>query len=378
MSGWLLWLLALLGLALFFAALVRQWTHAFREALSPDQRLAEPVHMSVLVPARNEAGRITLLLQDLAAQAPVRPDEVIVVDDASEDGTLAQARSMAARWPALRVLALEGAHGKKAALEAGMAVATHPVVLFTDADVRFGPGRLAAFGRAWAASGADLLLGPVFMREAHGLWGRYQREEQAVLLGVSAGSALTGTALLANGANLAVRRTVFAAIGGYAADRHWASGDDMFLLRRVQRAGGRVAFVAEPAAAVEVEPAAGVAEWARQRLRWAGKLRAYPAPAAFAFGALAIGLPWALAWSTMQVLGRRLGDDLSWSWALLVLGWSAWLGPAMGLVQVAKEVQGLRHRPVGTLFALLGMAFSAPLIAAIAVVVRPRWKGRRT
>ncbi|HMQ76151.1 MAG TPA: glycosyltransferase [Flavobacteriales bacterium] len=378
MSGWLLWLLALLGLSLFLAALVRQWTHAFRASLSLDQRPAEPVRMSVLVPARNEAGRISLLLQDLAAQAPVRPDEVIVVDDASQDGTLAQARSMATRWPALRVLSLQGAHGKKAALEAGMAVATHPVVLFTDADVRCGPGRLAAFGRAWAFSAPDLLLGPVFLREAHGLMGRYQREEQAVLLGVGAGSALCGTALLANGANLAVRRSVFEAMGGYAADRHWASGDDMFLLRRVQRSGGRIAFVAEPAAAVEVEPAAGVLDWARQRLRWAGKLRAYPAPGAFAFGVLAIGLPWALAWSTILVLDRRIGDDLGWSWALLVLGWSAWLGPALGLVQVAKEMQGLRHRPMGSLVALLGMAFSAPLIAAIALVVRPRWKGRRT
>jgi glycosyltransferase involved in cell wall biosynthesis len=333
--------------------------------------------MSVLVPARNEAGRITLVLQDLAAQVPVQPREVIVVDDASEDGTLEQARSMAARWPALRVMALQGAHGKKAALEAGVARATSAAVLFTDADVRFGPGRLAAFGRTWASGAADLLLGPVFLREAHGLWGRYQREEQAVLLGVSAGSALSGTALLANGANLAVSRAAFTAMQGFAADRHWASGDDMFLLRRVQRAGGRVAFVADPDAAVDVEPVPTMVDWFRQRLRWAGKLRAYPAPGAFAFGALAIGLPWALVGATFLAFERRIGHDLGWSWALVLLGWAAWAGPALGLVQVAKEVQGLRHAPLGTMLALLGMAFTAPFIAAIALVVRPRWKGRR-
>lgn len=378
MNGWLLWLLGLLGLALFFAALVRQWTQAFRSALHPVVGPTDPVRVSVLVPARNEAGRITLVLQDLAAQVPAPPDEVIVVDDASEDGTLAQARSMAARWPAVRVLALQGTHGKKAALEAGMAMASHPVVLFTDADVRFGQGRVAAVERAWASTSPDLLLGPVFLREAHGAWGRFQREEQAVLLGVGAGSALSGTALLANGANMAVRRSVFEAMGGYAADRRWASGDDMFLLRRVQRAGGRVAFVAAPDAAVEVEPASNVLDWMRQRLRWAGKLRAYPAPGAFAFGALAISLPWALAASTLLALDRRIGHDLGWSWALLLLGWAAWTGPALGLVQVAKEVQGLRHGPVGTLLALLGMAFTAPFIAAMALVLRPRWKGRRT
>lgn len=377
MSGWFLWLLTVLGLALVFAALVRQWTASFGAALRAGVPTAEAVPLTVLIPARNEAERITPLLQDLASQRPVAPPEVIVVDDASEDGTLERARSMAERWPVLRVIALQGATGKKAALEAGMAAATHPVALFTDADVCCGPGRSDAFGRTWKALAPDLLLGPVFLREAHGLWGRYQREEQAVLLGVAAGSALSGTALLANGANLAVRRALFTTMGGYTADRHWASGDDMFLLRRVQRTGGRVAFVADPAAAVVVEPAPGAGAWWRQRLRWAGKLRAYPAPAAMAFGLLAVCLPWALAFTTVRALDLRVGGGLAWTWALLFMAWSAWLGAALGLVQVAKEAQGLRHRPLGSTLALGWMAATAPVIALCALVLRPRWKGRR-
>ncbi len=378
MSGWFLWLLVVLGSALGFAALVRQWTASFRMALRTPMPAGEAVPMTVLVPARNEAGPITALLQDLAAQRPQAPAEVIVVDDSSEDGTLERVRSMADRWPALRALGLEGTTGKKAALEAGIASASHPVVLFTDADVRCAAGRSDAFGRAWKALAPDLLLGPVHMREAHGLWGRYQREEQAVLLGVAAGSALSGTALLANGANLAVRCSLFRSLGGYAADRHWASGDDMFLLRRVQKAGGCVAFVADPAAAVEVEPAPGALAWWRQRLRWAGKLRAYPAPGAMAFGLLSVGLPWALALTTGLAFDLHTGDGLVRSWVLLLMAWAAWAGPALGLVQVAKEAQGLRHRPTGTMLALGWMAATAPLIAVCALVLRPRWKGRRT
>ena len=369
--------LVLVGAALGFAALVRQWTLAFQQALQASPADGPPVPFTVLVPARDEEEHITPLLQDLAAQVPLVPDEVIVVDDGSSDGTPARVRAMAMRWRAVRLLPLQGAQGKKAALEAGVGSATHPVVLFTDADVRCGPGRLHAFGRAWAAVRPDLLLGPVFLRGGDGLLGRYQREEQAMLLGIAAGSALAGHALLANGANLAVRRSAFIGMGGYAADRRWASGDDMFLLRRVQRAGARVAFVADPAAAVEVCAAPDLHAWWSQRLRWAGKLRAYPAPAALVFGLLSTGLPWALAFTTLLALHLRVGEGIWWTWTMLLLAWGAWTAPAVALVRVAKMAQGLPHTPVATILAMCWMAFTAPVITCTSLVVRPRWKGRR-
>src|SRR5262245_27595295 len=52
--------------------------------------------VAVIVPARNEARTLPVLLADLAAQRPA-PAEVVVVDDGSDDGTAAVARTTGAR-----------------------------------------------------------------------------------------------------------------------------------------------------------------------------------------------------------------------------------------------------------------------------------------
>lgn len=59
--------------------------------------------------------------------------EVLLVDDASEDDSLAIART---EWPALRVVALARNGGPGAARNAGLAAATHDLVLFQDNDIR--------------------------------------------------------------------------------------------------------------------------------------------------------------------------------------------------------------------------------------------------
>lgn len=121
--------------------------------------------VSVLVPARNEEGRIRDCLSSLAAQRPpVR--EIILLDDRSSDRTAAIARELGFREEAGGRLRLiqgkelpDGWVGKNWACHqlsrAADPASTH--LLFTDADTIHGPGCVAAALAHALSSRADLL-----------------------------------------------------------------------------------------------------------------------------------------------------------------------------------------------------------------------------
>ncbi len=98
------------------------------ESVTSDQ-----LGVSVVVAARNEASRLPRLLHSLACQHYPKW-EVIVVDDYSTDATIATARRAGKNLPAFQIIRNAYAPGKKGALRTGVEHATHPVILFTDAD----------------------------------------------------------------------------------------------------------------------------------------------------------------------------------------------------------------------------------------------------
>jgi glycosyltransferase involved in cell wall biosynthesis len=96
--------------------------------------MRKSVRVSVIVTVRNEARAINRLLESLAAQTRP-PDEVVIVDGGSTDGTLDRLRRFAADapWP-MQVLERPGANisqGRNAAI----AAATGDVIVSTDAGV---------------------------------------------------------------------------------------------------------------------------------------------------------------------------------------------------------------------------------------------------
>ncbi len=84
--------------------------------------------ISVIVPAYNEAGRIGAVLEPILASRLV--DEVVVVDDGSDDATAEEA----ARFP-VQLIRLPENRGKAAALDAGVSAARNDEFLFLDADL---------------------------------------------------------------------------------------------------------------------------------------------------------------------------------------------------------------------------------------------------
>ncbi len=84
---------------------------------------------TAVVPAYNEASRIRIVLEAIAASSLV--DQIVVVDDGSQDGTARVAGEQAG----VTVVKLARNQGKAGALEAGARQARNPVVVFLDADL---------------------------------------------------------------------------------------------------------------------------------------------------------------------------------------------------------------------------------------------------
>ena len=95
------------------------------------------VALSIVVPAYNEALRLPRTLDVMRGQLDGSAEqyEVIVVDDGSRDGTVAEAHQAARSWPQLTVVQLPANLGKGAAVREGMLRARGRHRAFSDADL---------------------------------------------------------------------------------------------------------------------------------------------------------------------------------------------------------------------------------------------------
>lgn len=116
-------------------------------------RARPPPRISVVIPARNEAGAIAAVVTAACAHA----DEVIVVDDGSRDDTAAAATRAGAE-----VVSLRPGRGKGAALRAGVAMAGGEVVVMLDGDGQDDPHDIPRLV-AGIERGADLVVGSRFV-----------------------------------------------------------------------------------------------------------------------------------------------------------------------------------------------------------------------
>src|ERR671939_1595081 len=112
--------------------------------------------VSVVVPTRNEARNLEVVLPAIAAVRPA-VHEIIVVDGNSVDGTVETARRV---LPWVRVIT-QTRKGKGNAMACGFAAATGDVIVMFDADGSADPSEIPRFVAALAA-GADFAKGSRF------------------------------------------------------------------------------------------------------------------------------------------------------------------------------------------------------------------------
>ncbi|HEV7460518.1 MAG TPA: glycosyltransferase family 2 protein [Solirubrobacteraceae bacterium] len=238
--------------------------------------------LSVIVVTYDSAEAVARCMPRLVEQlAP--GDELIVVDNASRDGTL-EAVSTAA--PAARVLPQPRNLGFAAGANAGAAAASGDLLLFLNPDAEPAAGFVEAIkaparvDRGWAAwMGLVTMDGGGRINTSGGVihftgiaWsGEARRPVAAAPAGPTEVAFLSGTCL-------ALPRSAWERLGGFP-EEFFMYCEDVDLSLRARLAGGRLGV--EPAARVDhdYDFAKGAAKWRRlERNRWAVLLRDYPGP----------------------------------------------------------------------------------------------------
>ena len=202
--------------------------------------------VSILVPARNEAGQIARTLHSLEEQT--YPDfELILLDDGSSDGTLEIAQQTLEGNPRTKVISGQplppGWLGKNWACHQLAQQAQGELLIFTDADVHWAPEALSAIISLLQQMRADMLT--VWPTQRTETWS--ERLVVPMMMFV-----ITGylpeilvrytpwqVFAAANGQCLLFRRTAYEQIGGHQSVRNNII-EDMGLARGIKQSGFRL------------------------------------------------------------------------------------------------------------------------------------------
>ena len=120
----------------------------------------DSIHLSIIIPAHNEADRILPYLRDITDYMDrcARPYEVLVVDDGSTDDTASTVEDFCNSVSEVELIRLPLRRGKGAAVRRGMQAAVGQLQLFSDADGATPIAELARLEEAME-QGADLVIG---------------------------------------------------------------------------------------------------------------------------------------------------------------------------------------------------------------------------
>jgi len=304
------------------------------------------MHVSVIVTVFNECASIGRLLDSLAAQSR-RPDEVVICDGGSSDGTVAlirdYARTQRERLPALQVVVEAGANisrGRNVAI----AAARGPLIAATDAGVRLEPDWLEKITAPWDQAGEPpLAVAGLFVPDSTGV---FQTAMAATVLPLVA--EIDPSRFLPSSRSVAFTKAAWAQAGGYPEWLDYCEDLVFDFAINAQRPAQPTAFAWAPDAIVHFRPRENLRQFWTQYYRYArgdGKADLWRKRHAIRYATYLVALPLLVGHACFGVTAR----------------WAGWVGLLMGIaVYCRRPWQRLR---------IIGKALDLPQrLAALALV----------
>lgn len=320
--------------------------------------------ITVLIPFRNEAQRIHVLLDSILSCTSF-PQKFIFIDDHSTDQTGDIIREKLVDVP-FEILSLtEDLAGKKAALRVGIESCESTYILTFDADVYFAP---TYFISLELLEEADMYVLPAILTAKKPLHFFYELD---VVLANALNTGLAGIArpIFASGANLLYKKEVFDEVDDLASHAHYASGDDTYLLRDFRKNGKDVRLESSLDVAVFTETPQTFRQFIDQRLRWVGKTNDMgdhlASAAAIGQFVLALGFFFALVYWVAHA-----------DWTMVSIVFSVKIG--MDLVFFLPFFMRTKRAVTWLLIPVYELLFPiyAITLGILMVVYKPKWKGR--
>jgi glycosyltransferase involved in cell wall biosynthesis len=241
---------------------------AFYKKRSKSKSITHPV--SVIVCARDEANNLEKFLPELLTQEFGFSQEVIVVNDNSNDDTKFFLEELQRTFRQLKPLTLthEAVHipGKKYPLSMGIKSSRYEVLLLTDADCMPASSKWISTMMEAYDEGVEIVLGYGAFLKKGGVLNRLVRYETYHTALQYLSYALAGTPYMGVGRNLSYRKDLFYRNKGFSSMNHIPGGDDdLFINKVATKRNLRIAI--DPEAFTLSEPPQSLYQWWRQKSR---------------------------------------------------------------------------------------------------------------
>jgi cellulose synthase/poly-beta-1,6-N-acetylglucosamine synthase-like glycosyltransferase len=308
--------------------------------------------VSVVIPAYNEKEGIAAAVRSVARSDHPGGVDLVVVDDGSTDGTAEIVRRLG--LPNVRLVCRANG-GKASALNAGVAVARHDLVVMVDADTVVEPDAVRRLVQPFADPRVGAVAGNVKVGNRNSVVGRWQHIEYVMGFNLDRRIySMLGCMPTVPGAIGAFRRAALHGVGGASDD---TLAEDTDLTMSLLRAGWRVGY--QEHARAWTEAPGTLRQLHLQRLRWcygtvqamrkhhrsvmdrgsAGRLGRVGLPLLTVFG---VFLPLLAPLVDVLALYGLLGSRAPWA----VPGWLALSGLQFATAAVAFRMDRERLAPL--------------------------------
>jgi glycosyltransferase involved in cell wall biosynthesis len=236
--------------------------------------LTPKTKFSIIVPFRNEAENLPVLLESLSKlNYPMELFEVILVDDESKESF--EVQDLKFKVSIIKNVRVSNSP-KKDAIVTAMQIVSTDWIITTDADCTVNTNWLLTLDNYIQLHDVAMIAGAVTYDCANSFLHHFQQLDLASLQGATIGSFGINKGFMCNGANFAYTKSYFQELNGFEGNDGIASGDDVFLLQKaIAKSTEKVHYLKTQNNIVITKSLNDWKSLFYQRVRWASKTSSY-------------------------------------------------------------------------------------------------------